>query len=84
MSALRAAILEARKDSRAFWSFSFDAKAAEQRARRAYRRNLADPGDCKGDEKLLAALAVAEAEIGKRAGWIPEVQKMACSLADKL
>jgi hypothetical protein len=52
-----------------------------RRARAAYKRNVAEPGDCKGDDKMLRALAVAEAHTGRGPGWIPVVQKMAVELA---
>jgi hypothetical protein len=52
-----------------------------QRARRAYRRCLADPGDCAGDDSLLIGLAIGEAVIGRRPGWIPEVQRIGCEIA---
>ena len=62
------------------WSALFD-RNTMRRARYAYRRNLSDPGDCKDDLPLLAGLAVAEAMIGRRAGWIPEVQRIGCLIA---
>jgi hypothetical protein len=52
------------------------------RASRAYRKNLAEPGDCAGDEKLLAGLAIAEAEIGIRPGWLPECQRIGVAIAE--
>lgn len=48
----------------------------------AYRRLLSDPGDCEGDTALLVGSALAEAYIGKGPGWIPEVQKLGCEIAD--
>ncbi len=54
------------------------------RARRALKRNLANPGDCAGDEKLLVSLAIAEAQVGRGQGWIPETQRIAILIADKL
>lgn len=53
-----------------------------RRAKAAYKRNLADPGDCKGMPDLLAALAIAEAHTGRGPGWIPFAQKIACELAE--
>ena len=52
------------------------------RAQRKYRRNCEEPGDCRGDYRMLAALAVAEAEVGMRPGWIPETQALAVKIAD--
>lgn len=52
-----------------------------QRAQRAYKRNQQEPGDCRGNEKLLAALAIAEAEVGQGVGWIPETQRIGCEIA---
>lgn len=52
------------------------------RARRALKRNLAAPGDCAGDPALLIGLSLAEAEIGRGAGWIPVVQKLGCEIAE--
>lgn len=60
---------------------AFDRTLFRQRARRAFARNLAEPGDCAGNLPLLAGLAVAEAEIGRVAGWIPEVQRIGCAIA---
>ena len=56
-------------------------KNALQRARRAFRKNIADPGDCRGDIPLLAGLAIAQAHIGVSPGWIPEVQRIGCLIA---
>jgi len=53
-----------------------------RRAKAAYKRNLADPGDCKGMQDVLAGLAIAETYIGKGAGWIPAVQKLGYDLSD--
>lgn len=53
-----------------------------KRAESAYKRNLKSPGDCEGDDRLLFGLAIGESLIGQRAGWIPEVQKIGCSIAD--
>jgi hypothetical protein len=53
-----------------------------RRARRALKRAIADPGDCRGDAALLVGLAIAEAHIGRSAGWIPEVQALGCKIAD--
>lgn len=50
------------------------------RANRALKRCIADPGDCANDPQYLAALAVAEAQVGRSAGWIPEVQRLAALL----
>jgi hypothetical protein len=47
------------------------------RARRIYRRLRRDPGDLGGDLVFLMALAVAENEVGRGPGWIPEVQRRA-------
>lgn len=55
----------------------------KRRARAALKRNLAEPGDRAGDLPMLAALAVAEAEVGRSAGWIPEVQRIACLILNK-
>lgn len=52
------------------------------RARRALHRNLNNPGDCAGDYALLIGLALAEAELGRGAGWIPVVQKLGCEIAN--
>lgn len=52
-----------------------------RRAQRAFKRNLAEPGDCKGDYPLLAGLAIAEAIHGRKPGWIPLVQDLGCRLA---
>lgn len=52
------------------------------RCRKAFAHNLAEPGDCAGDLKLLAGLAVAQAEVGVRAGWIPETQAIGCKIAN--
>ena len=54
---------------------------ALQRARRALARNRAEPGDCAGDLPLLAGLAVAEAEVGRGAGWLPVVQRKGVAIA---
>lgn len=54
---------------------------ALQRARRAFKRNQEEPGDCNGDIALLAGLAIAQAEVGVRPGWIPEVQRIGCEIA---
>ncbi len=56
----------------------------QTRARAAFLRNLAEPGDCANDSLLLAALAVAEAEVGMSPGWIPEVQRVGCAIASAL
>lgn len=53
-----------------------------RRAYAAYRRNIVNPGDCEDDITMLAALAVAEAMIGRGPAWIPKVQRIACDLAD--
>ncbi len=55
----------------------------KRRARAALLRNLAEPGDCANDLPMLAALAVAEAQIGRGAGWIPEVQRIAYLIVSK-
>ena len=55
-----------------------------QRARRAYKRNLEDPGDCRGMDSMLLGLAIAPAAIGGHPGWIPQVQGLGCRIADKL
>lgn len=55
---------------------------ALNRARRAFRRNLAEPGDCAGDNKLLLGLAIAFADVGLRAGWIPETQRVGVAIAE--
>lgn len=54
---------------------------ALQRARRAYRKNLWEPGDCAGDVALLAGLAIAQAHVGVSPGWIPEVQRIGVAIA---
>ena len=54
------------------------------RAEKAYRKNLQDPGDCAGDEFLLLGLSIAEADIGQGTGWIPEVQKIGVRYAEIL
>lgn len=53
-----------------------------KRAEKCYKRNLKHPGDCEGDDTLLFGLAIGESLIGQRAGWIPEVQRIGCSIAD--
>lgn len=45
---------------------------------RALRRN---PGDCEGDEGLLAGLAIAQCVISQGPGYIPVVQRLACDIA---
>lgn len=55
---------------------------AIRRAQRNFRRNLAEPGDCKGDIALLAGLAIAEVAIGRGEGWIPEVQRVGVKIAE--
>jgi hypothetical protein len=55
----------------------------KRRARAAFRRNLENPGDCATDLPMLAALAVAEAQVGRSAGWIPEVQRIAYLIVSK-
>jgi hypothetical protein len=55
-----------------------------RRIKAAYKRNQADPGDSEGDDSLLFGLAVAEAFIGRCAGWIPEVQRIGCRIASWL
>jgi len=59
----------------------FPDRNALQRARRAYAKNLAEPGDCGNDDCLLAGLAIAQADVGVRPGWIPEVQRIGCNIA---
>lgn len=54
------------------------------RAKRIYRRLQKDPGDCGGDLLLLMALAVAESQVGRGPGWIPEVQRRACDLCREI
>lgn len=54
---------------------------ALQRARRAFKRNQEEPGDCNGDLPLLMGLAIAQAEVGVGPGWIPEVQRIGCEIA---
>lgn len=49
-----------------------------------YNRNCKDPGDCEGDDSLLLGLSIAEAHIGVRPGWIPEVQKIGVRYAEIL
>lgn len=56
-------------------------KNALSRARRAFKRNLQEPGDCAGDVPLLAGLAIAQADIGMSPGWIPEVQRIGVAIA---
>lgn len=63
------------------WTVTIGRKNFLARARKAMARNMAEPGDCKGDLPLLAGLAVAEAEIGRNPGWIPIVQKLGCEIA---
>ena len=53
-----------------------------RRAGMAWKRVWEDQGDCKGDIPFLAALAVAEAFIGRKAGWIPAVQSLAAKMAE--
>lgn len=61
----------------------YDRRNYLARANRALRKNLAEPGDVGGDDlHLLIGLALAQAEIGMRPGWIPEVQKLGCEIAD--
>lgn len=58
------------------WRKAYDRNTV-RRARAAFRRNVANPGDCRGDTPMLAALAVAEAIHGRGAGWLPLVQATA-------
>lgn len=60
----------------------YDRKNFLSRTRKAIARNLAEPGDCANDLPLLIGLAIAQAEIGIRPGWIPAVQSLGCTLAD--
>lgn len=53
-----------------------------QRARRHYEKAIQEPGDCAGDDKLLIGIALASAQIGVGAGWIPEVQKLGVQIAE--
>lgn len=46
-----------------------------------YRSNQREPGDCAGDDPLLAGLAIAESVIGHGPGWIPAVQALGCKIA---
>lgn len=46
------------------------------------RECLADPGDMKGDYPMIYALGIATAEHGQGAGWIPQVQALACKLSE--
>ena len=55
--------------------------SAINRAWRAYQKNIDNPGDCAGDDSLLSGLAIGQACIGLRPGWIPEVQKIGCAIA---
>lgn len=57
---------------------------AIRRAQRAYRKNLENPGDCADLPKVLIGLAIAQADIGVRPGWIPQVQSVGCKIADLL
>jgi len=52
-----------------------------KKARRIYKQNQQEPGDCKGNEKRLAALAIAEAHVGQGIGWIPETQQIGYEIA---
>ena len=54
------------------------------RAQKAYRRNLRNPGDCEGDTAVLLGLSIAEAHIGTGPGWIPEVQLHGVAYAEIL
>lgn len=60
----------------------FDRKQFLARARHHFRKNMAEPGDCKGDTALLMGLAIATAHVGVGPGWIPEVQRIGCEIAD--
>lgn len=62
----------------------FNSQNAHRRANAAYKKNLEEPGDCSGDNILLMCLAVAQAIVGVRPGWIPEVQRRACEYAEYL
>lgn len=55
-----------------------------RRARRAFRKNLREPGDCGNDRALLLGLAIAQAKVGMGPGWIPETQRIGCLIASKL
>ena len=59
----------------------YDRKNFLRRANAAMRRNISEPGDCGDDCNLLVGLAVAESQIGRGAGWIPEVQRIGCAIA---
>lgn len=63
-------------------SIRSDRKNFLARTRKAVARNLAEPGDFANDIPLLVGLAIAQAEIGMRPGWIPDVQSLGCKLAD--
>lgn len=56
----------------------------KRRIKAAYKRNQANPGDCLGDDNMLFGLAVGEALIGRRTGWIPEVQRIGYRIASWL
>lgn len=62
-------------------SIRYDRRNFLARARKALLRNLAELGDCSNDIPLLVGLAIAQAEIGVRPGWIPAVQALGCRLA---
>lgn len=55
-----------------------------RRAHAAFVRNQSEPGDCAGLPLVLLGLSVAEAYVGRSAGWIPEVQRIGCQIADAL
>ena len=61
-----------------------DRRNFRQRANRALKRNLQEPGDCAGDLPLLCGLAIAQAHVGIGPGWIPETQRIGCEIADLL
>ena len=65
-------------------AIQFDRRNFQRRASRAYQKSLLEPGDSAGDQALLLGLAIAQAQVGIHAGWIPEVQKLGVAIAEKL
>jgi len=61
-------------------AYHYDRRNFLSRSRHAMVRNLASPGDCASDLAMLAALAVAQAQVGVSPGWIPETQRIAYTI----
>jgi hypothetical protein len=56
----------------------------KRRASAAFKRNIDEPGDCRGDVLLLLGISVGEAYVSRAPGWIPEVQRIGCLIADAM